>query len=65
MAKVTIPYLCIVEVEIDLERGTVDRVVVDDEGPMIPADERPVPPWFGRALDIARSQEWPQWEVGR
>lgn len=73
--RLSIPYTVPVQVIVDLDTGTVDRVVVIDES--IAKDRSPdgfVEEFDGkgaykttdvdRAFEIAESKDWPRWEFG-
>lgn len=71
--RVQVAYTVPVEVIVDLQRGTVDRVVVVDEGVTLDPEEgarqesvlHPIPTSVAsRAIEIAEAEFWPTWEHG-
>ena len=69
--RVQIAYRAPVEVIVDVRRGTVDRVVVINEGVALDPEEGarqesvllPIPsPIAKRAIEIADAGDWPVWE---
>jgi hypothetical protein len=71
--RVQVAYKVPVEVIVDLEQGTVERVVVIAEGVALDHEEgarqesvlHPIPsPVAKRATEIAEAGEWPVWEHG-
>jgi hypothetical protein len=71
--RVQVAYRVPVEVIVDLDRGTVDRVVIIDEGIALDPDHgarqesvlQPIPSAVAkRAIEIAESVGWPVWERG-
>lgn len=71
--RVQVAYTVPLEVIVDLRDGTVDRVVVVDEGVRLDHEEgareestlHPIPSAVGkRATEIAEGGGWPGWEHG-
>lgn len=71
--RVQVEYSVSVFAEVDLETGSLERVVVDDESISGPdrrsvcdaaAGQRVDPERAARAVKIAERGEWPAWVVG-